>query len=233
MNELDVRPFCVYMHTVPNGKIYIGLTKLRPEKRWQNGHGYKQNIPFYKDIQKYGWTNIKHDIIADRLSVGEACALESQLIQEYDSCNPDKGYNHADGGGYKFVVNGCENQTKEILDLKAQLEEAIREKDSIIQKYEQIYIKARSKYEIEKENSDYHKEREDFYRESQSRYFAVYMEIVDLNSKIMAENKELLSRLKEYEQLENDIADEFAKSSIFDLIKARSEARKYLREVKT
>lgn len=226
MNELDVRPFCVYMHTVPNGKVYIGLTKLHPPKRWQNGHGYKQNCLFYKDIQKYGWTNIKHDIIADRLSVGEACALESQLIQEYDSCNPDKGYNHADGGGYKFVVNGCENQTKEILDLKAQLEEAIREKDSIIQKYEKIYIKARSEYEIEKKNSDY-------YKESQSQYFAFYMEIVALNNEIIAKNNELLSRLKEYEQFENDIADEFAKSSIFDLIKARSEARKYLREVKT
>lgn len=28
----------VYMHTLPNGKRYVGITKQEPEKRWLNGY---------------------------------------------------------------------------------------------------------------------------------------------------------------------------------------------------
>lgn len=31
----------VYMHKSPSGKIYIGITGRKPEKRWDNGNGYK------------------------------------------------------------------------------------------------------------------------------------------------------------------------------------------------
>ena len=39
--------FCVYKHTCPNGKVYIGITCQNPIKRWKGGSGYKNNKHFY------------------------------------------------------------------------------------------------------------------------------------------------------------------------------------------
>ena len=64
--------YTVYKHTCPNGKVYIGITKQKPERRWGiNGRGYKENEYFYRAIQKYGWQNIKHEIIAEGLTEEE------------------------------------------------------------------------------------------------------------------------------------------------------------------
>lgn len=84
--------FYVYIHTVPNGKIYIGQTKDLLV-RWNNGEGYINNRPFYKDIQIYGWNNIKHEIIAQYTDREEALKLEAVLIALLKSENPDYGYN--------------------------------------------------------------------------------------------------------------------------------------------
>lgn len=32
--------YIVYKHIFPNNKIYIGLTRQKPERRWRNGDGY-------------------------------------------------------------------------------------------------------------------------------------------------------------------------------------------------
>lgn len=29
--------YCVYKHTSPSGKVYAGITKLKPKYRWNNG----------------------------------------------------------------------------------------------------------------------------------------------------------------------------------------------------
>ena len=50
--------YVVYKHTCPNGKVYIGMTGLSCDERWQNGFGYSQNQAFFHDIVKYGWDNI-------------------------------------------------------------------------------------------------------------------------------------------------------------------------------
>jgi group I intron endonuclease len=93
--------YTVYRHTTPNGKVYIGITKQKPEKRWNNGNGYKNNEHFYRAIQNYGWENIKHEIICQApLSAAQAGAIEKSFIHLYDSTNPDKGYNHSTGGEY-------------------------------------------------------------------------------------------------------------------------------------
>lgn len=84
--------FYVYVHTVPNGKIYVGQTKY-PLKRWNNGEGYIDNRPFYKDIQIYGWNNIKHEIIADYDDRDSAIKLEAVLIAILKAENEDYGYN--------------------------------------------------------------------------------------------------------------------------------------------
>lgn len=84
--------FYVYCHTVPNGKMYIGQTK-DPIRRWNNGEGYADNRPFYKDIQIYGWNNIKHEIISNCKDMESALKLESVLIALLNTENEDYGYN--------------------------------------------------------------------------------------------------------------------------------------------
>lgn len=89
---------CVYMHTAPNGKVYIGITGQNPERRWQNGYGYSKNSLFSRAIKKYGWDSFKHEILADNLSKIEAEAMERKLIAEYKSDNSRHGYNITSGG---------------------------------------------------------------------------------------------------------------------------------------
>lgn len=90
---------CVYKHTSPNGKVYIGITNQKPQRRWHDdGSGYRTNIYFWRAIQKYGWENFKHEILFENLSRAEACEREKELILYYDSANPLKGYNLSTGG---------------------------------------------------------------------------------------------------------------------------------------
>ena len=90
--------YTVYKHTAPNGKVYIGITKQKPEKRWDTGNGYKHSPRFYAAIRKYTWKNIKHEILYEGLTKEQACDLEIQLIAKYDATNPRKGYNISTGG---------------------------------------------------------------------------------------------------------------------------------------
>ena len=90
--------YTVYMHISPSGKRYIGITSQKTKKRWQNGKGYIGNQHFTNAIEKYGWDNFKHIIIAKGLSEEEAKWLEIELIREWDSTNPSKGYNISLGG---------------------------------------------------------------------------------------------------------------------------------------
>lgn len=84
--------FYVYIHTVPNGKIYIGETKS-PIQRWSNGEGYEDNDKFYRDIQKYGWNSIKHELIGEFRSEQDALVCEGILIAMLNSESDEVGYN--------------------------------------------------------------------------------------------------------------------------------------------
>lgn len=96
--------YCVYMHTVPNGKVYIGITSQKPSRRWRDGEGYKTNNAFYFAIQKYGWENIKHEILYSDLSKEEACEKEMELIKKMMSHDRNHGYNFTFGGEcYEFT----------------------------------------------------------------------------------------------------------------------------------
>lgn len=98
--------FYVYKHTCPNEKIYIGITKQQPIKRWDyNGYGYRKNTLFYRAIQKYGWSNIKHEILYENLSKEEAEQKEIELIEKYKSNQPKYGYNIANGGNTTGTVS--------------------------------------------------------------------------------------------------------------------------------
>ena len=85
--------FLVYKHTDPEGKVYIGYCCGDLKKRWAAGNGYRTNHRFTEAIKKYGPENFAHEIIADGLTFAEALDLERKLILQYDSTNPEKGYN--------------------------------------------------------------------------------------------------------------------------------------------
>ena len=92
--------YCVYKHTSPSGKTYIGLTRQKPEKRWQNGLGYRTQEYFYRAIQKYGWNNFKHEVVAINLTAEQADVLEKKLIVENKSNDKNFGYNIESGGNF-------------------------------------------------------------------------------------------------------------------------------------
>lgn len=87
--------YCVYEHVFPDGKRYIGITK-DVEHRWQNGTGYSRQKKVYDAILKYGWKNIKHNIIVDGLTSEQAQQIEIYLIKTLNTV--DEGYNTSIGG---------------------------------------------------------------------------------------------------------------------------------------
>lgn len=94
---MEEREYCVYKHECPNGKVYIGITCQKLNLRWNGGHGYDTQF-FGKAVRKYGWANIKHEILFSGLSLEEAYQKEKECIEKYNSMNPERGYN-CDAGG--------------------------------------------------------------------------------------------------------------------------------------
>lgn len=90
--------YVVYIHTSPSGKKYVGVTGRDVDKRWLRGHGYFRNEYFTRAINKYGWDNFKHEIVAAGLSKEGAEFLEKTLISRYRSNLKRYGYNIKDGG---------------------------------------------------------------------------------------------------------------------------------------
>ena len=90
--------YIVYMHTTPSNKRYIGITCQKPEQRWRKGHGYSNTKYFYNAILKYGWDNIKHEILDSDLTFEEASEKEKQYIKEYRTQEKGYGYNICNGG---------------------------------------------------------------------------------------------------------------------------------------
>lgn len=102
------KEYCVYVHTnKSNGKRYVGITSMLPEKRWANGHGYRSNRLFYRAIQKYGWDGFTHEVLERGLTKESACEREVELIQTMQLTNPQYGYNLDKGG------NGSNRITEE------------------------------------------------------------------------------------------------------------------------
>lgn len=79
------KTYSLYRHTSPSGKVYIGITNQPAVYRWNNGNGY-MNVkkgPFKSAIIKYGWDNIKHEILFTGLDKELAKELEIKLIDHY------------------------------------------------------------------------------------------------------------------------------------------------------
>lgn len=89
--------YVVYLHTFPNGKHYVGITCQDVNRRWRDGKGY-EGQPVFDAILKYGWDNIKREILMSHLSKEEAEDAEAFYILKFDSLSHANGYNIETGG---------------------------------------------------------------------------------------------------------------------------------------
>lgn len=97
--QINNDSYCVYIHTFPNGKVYVGITCTAPERRWRaDGSGYRKQPVIYHAIKKYGWENVNHEIVASNLTKDEACKFEMLLIDKLKSNQHEFGYNVDNGG---------------------------------------------------------------------------------------------------------------------------------------
>lgn len=122
--DTNAKKWCVYIHTAPCGKRYVGITCKPPEHRWNHGRGYIQNAHFFTAIQKYGWDNFEHTVVADQLSKSEACSMEQQLISEYRTQDREFGYNKSSGGELSGLG------VKASPELKARISERLKGKNN-------------------------------------------------------------------------------------------------------
>ena len=74
------------MHICPNGKKYVGITN-NIKQRWSSfGLNYENCTRFYSAIRKYGWTNIEHKILKDKLSqIAKECGYKIILWTSIDA----------------------------------------------------------------------------------------------------------------------------------------------------
>ena len=104
--------YLVYVHTVPNGKKYVGITRQDKERRWLKGAGYEHQPKFYKAIQEYGRRNILHEVIAENLTEQEARQMEKEYISKF-GCYDMNGYNTKSGGKDKWINIRCTEQERQ------------------------------------------------------------------------------------------------------------------------
>lgn len=106
----------MYVHIVPKDlsgydydKYYVGITSRKVSERWKNGSGYKNNVHFYRAIERYGWENLCHEIVAECLTKKEACEFEKALIKTLNSNDYLYGYNISSGGESNLGLYGEKN----------------------------------------------------------------------------------------------------------------------------
>lgn len=151
--------WCVYKHTSPSGKVYIGITSQKLNRRWRDGEGYKKNIYFYRAIKKYKWCNFTHEILEDNLTEYEANKKEIEYIKKYKSNNSQYGYNIKSGGNAcKMAESSKEKLSKiarnrekeprnvEIYMMNEQCE-ILKEFDSILNVERELGVKSQHIYD--------------------------------------------------------------------------------------
>lgn len=90
--------YVVYLITFPNNKKYCGYSS-NIKRRWRNENEYNKQLVVYRAIKKYGWNNLKKEILYVFDNAADALKQEAICIQEMDLLNKEKGYNVVPGGG--------------------------------------------------------------------------------------------------------------------------------------
>lgn len=90
--------YTVYVLRDNEGKVYVGATSQPIKRRWNHGNGYRKFPELWSTIKSQGWESIHKEIVSTGLDKTSASKLEQELIERYDSANPNKGYNRDLGG---------------------------------------------------------------------------------------------------------------------------------------
>lgn len=121
---MENKEWSVYIHTnLFNNKKYIGMTSNVEARFGKDGSGYLHKNKDGKYIQpafasaiiKYGWDNFSHEIIRSGLTKAEADKLESSLILEYQTRNPQNGYNIKEGGSNGHLSEETKKKLRETM----------------------------------------------------------------------------------------------------------------------
>ena len=87
-----------YLYTFPNGKKYCGITKNTIEERAQ---GKYKGQRVGAAIQKYGWENVKKEILLESNDESLVRQKEIDVITELNLLDTNFGYNVSPGGNYQ------------------------------------------------------------------------------------------------------------------------------------
>ena len=127
--------YTVYKHTFPNNKVYIGITSQTVTRRWRNGEGYRnKQLLVYRAILKYGWDNIKHDVLFTGLTKEQAEVKEIELIKLYKSTDSRYGYNAESGGNVRKTLSESTREKIRKTNLGKRHSETTKKKMSEAQK---------------------------------------------------------------------------------------------------
>jgi group I intron endonuclease len=164
-----MRIFTVYMHVNKlNNKKYVGITCQPPKKRWRRGKCYSGSPHFYRAIQKYGWDNFDHLILASGLSETEAKQMEIDLIEKYKLRNPKFGYNLAAGGQGRLKYTTEQERVERLLEERA---------------WQEQYNKEHKEY-FKIKNQEYYKADPEKYKQQARQYYIENTEKVKAYSKV-------------------------------------------------
>lgn len=107
----------IYKATLPSNKSYIGLTRETIEdrkKRHKESVDKKSKYAFHCAIRKYGWENVKWEIIEDNITDwNELIEKEKINIESFKTYTPN-GYNMTRGGDGVFGLKHSE-KTKRLM----------------------------------------------------------------------------------------------------------------------
>lgn len=103
-----------YVYLITNTvtrKVYVGQTKDFANRKAGHLYAARKGLkrPLYASIRKYGDDNFKFEVIeeCDDSIINER---EQHWIRQYDSFNPEKGYNLTSGGERDFTVKNITRQ---------------------------------------------------------------------------------------------------------------------------
>lgn len=106
------KEYVVYVHTFPNGKRYVGISR-NVKHRFRNGKGYQHQRVIYNAVQKYDWKNVETTILCEHLTEEEAKQKEIEYIALFNTTDRRYGYNQTLGGeGGNGRVESDENKKR-------------------------------------------------------------------------------------------------------------------------
>ena len=76
------KTYKVYIHTTPDGMVYVGVTGQDIKERWRPIL-YK-GMSLYPYIEQYGWEAIKHEVIYTCEDKDEAYQVEEEMRKYYE-----------------------------------------------------------------------------------------------------------------------------------------------------